>query len=43
MRECEHTAHKALLKDLYEESRGGAPDGPVRENMAAPDLTRHPT
>jgi len=31
------------MKDLYKESRGGAPDGPVRENMAAPDLTRHST
>ena len=27
----------ALLKELYKESRGGAPDGPVRENLAALD------
>jgi hypothetical protein len=27
----------ALYKELYEESRGGAPDGPVRKHLAATD------
>jgi len=27
----------ALLRELYEESRGGAPDGPVRKRLAAMD------
>jgi len=27
----------ALLKELYKESRGGAPDGPVLKSSAATD------
>ncbi len=27
----------ALLEELYKESRGGAPDGPVRKSLAATD------
>ncbi len=27
----------ALLEELYKESRGGAPDGPVRKSLAAMD------
>ena len=27
----------ALLEELYKESRGGAPDGPVRKSSAATD------
>jgi hypothetical protein len=27
----------ALLKEFYKESRGGAPDGPVRKSLAATD------
>jgi hypothetical protein len=27
----------ALLKELYKESQGGAPDGPVRKSSAATD------
>jgi hypothetical protein len=37
MREGEHTAHSALKKELYKESRGRAPDRPVRKSWATMD------
>ena len=32
-----------LLEELYKESRGGAPDGPIRKSSAATDEHASPT
>jgi hypothetical protein len=38
-----HLVPRERLKELYKESRGGAPDGPVRKSEAITDYCAGPT